>query len=129
MRTIYEAFDGTLFYEKEDCVQYELEHEAKKINKNIILLDIHGGVINTPLLEVDFNQVFTVAINTKEAGKFLTDHFDVIGVFTPDNGFEEKAVYWWDDNKATWINTAEEIRSLEEEINFLEEKLSLLEQF
>ena len=128
MRVIFEAFDGTRFFDEDKCRLYELKHEAEKAEKNMVLLDLYGRVITEPFFEIDFNEVFTIAIGNQETAEFLETYFDEINMDKPQNGFKENTVYWWNDKKLEWSNVAEEIADLEEEINFFQEKLSLLEQ-
>ena len=128
MRVIFEAFDGTRFADEDECKFYELTHEAEKVEKNIILLDQYGKVITQPLVEIDLDKVFTIAVGNEKAAEFLTNYFDETGTHRPRNGFEEITVYWWDDEKIEWLNVAEKIAELESEIEFFEEKLSLLNQ-
>lgn len=128
MRVIFEAFDGTRFADEEECKFYELTHEAEKVEKNMILLDQYGGIITDPLIEVDLNRVFTIAVGNEKAAEFLAKYFNETGTSAPWNGFEEKSVYWWDDERVEWVNVWEQIKKLEDEIIFFEEKLSLLQQ-
>ena len=128
MRVIFEAFDGTRFADEDECKFYELTHEAEKVENSMILLDQYGKVITQPFAEIDLNEVFTIAVGNEKAVEFLTNYFDETGTHRPRNGFEENAVYWWDDEKIEWLNVAEKIAELEDEVIFFEEKLSLLQQ-
>ena len=128
MRVIFEAFDGTRFADEDECKLYELTHEAEKVENNIILLDQYGKVITKPFVEIVLNKVCTSAVGSEEAAEFLENYFEETGTLRPKNGFEENAVYWWDDEKIEWINVAEKIAELENEIDFFEEKLALLQQ-
>ena len=128
MRVIFEAFDGTTFFDEDECRLYELQQEAEKVEKNMILLDMYGRVITEPFSEIDFNEVFTIAVGNQKVAEFLENYFVETGTHRPKNGFEENTVYWWDDEKLEWLNVGEKIADLEEEINFFQEKLSLLEQ-
>ena len=128
MRVIFEAFDGTRFADEDECKFYELTHEVEKVETNIILLDQYGKVITQPFIEVDLDKAFTIAVGNEKAAEFLTNYFDETGTHRPRNGFEEKTVYWWDDEKIEWLNVAEKIAELENEVNFFEEKLALLQQ-
>lgn len=128
MRVIFEAFDGTRFADEDECKLYELEHEAEKVENNMILLDQFGKVITAPFVEVDFDKVFTIAVGNPQVAEFLGNYFDETGTHGPQNGFEENAVYWWDDEKIEWLDVGQKIAELENEIEFFEEKLSLLDQ-
>lgn len=128
MRVIFEAFDGTRFADEDECKLYELEHEAEKVEKNIILLNQFGKVITKPFVEIDLNEVFTIAVGSEEAAEFLANYFDETGTPGPWGGFQSNAVYWWNDEKIEWLNVAEKIAELENEIYFFEEKLFLLNQ-
>lgn len=128
MRVIFEAFDGTKFADEDECRLYELKHEAEKVEKNMVLLDMYGRVITEPFSEINFNEVFTIAVGNQKAAEFLENYFNEIYMDKPQNGFKENTVYWWSDEKIEWLDVAEKIADLEEEINFFEEKLSLLEQ-
>lgn len=128
MRVIFEAFDGKRFADEDECKLYELEHEAEKVENNMILLNQYGKVITKPFVEIGLNEVFTIAVGSEEAAEFLANYFDETGTPGPWSGFEENAVYWWDDEKIEWLNVAEKIAELENEIEFFEEKLSLLQQ-
>lgn len=128
MRVIFEAFDGTRFADEDECKLYEITHEAEKVENNMILLDQYGKVITAPFVEVDFNEVFTIAIGNQKTAEFLENYFNEINMDKPQNGFEESSVYWWDDEKIEWLGVARKIAELEDEIEFFEEKLALLEQ-
>jgi hypothetical protein len=128
MRVIFEAFDGTTFFDEDECRLYELQQEAEKVEKNMILLDHYGGVITEPFSEIDLNEVFTIAVGNQKVAEFLENYFVETGTHRPKNGFEENTVYWWDDEKIEWLNVGEKIAELESEIEFFEEKLALLEQ-
>lgn len=128
MKVIFEAFDGTRFTDEDECKFYELTHEAEKVEKNIILLDQYGGIITAPLVETNLDKVFTIVVGNDKAAEFLANYFNETSTDGPWNGFEEKSVYWWDDEKMEWINVWEQIKKLEDEIIFFEEKLSLLQQ-
>lgn len=128
MRVIFEAFDGTQFEDEDECKDYELDCEAKKVENEIVLLDQYGGVITDSYAKIDFDRVFTIAVRNAEAAELLTKIFDEAGICGPKNGFEENTVYWWDDEKIEWLNVAEKIAELENEVDFFEEKLSLLNQ-
>lgn len=128
MRVIFEAFDGTRFADEDECKLYELEHEAEKVENNMILLNQFGKVITKPFVEIDFNEVFTIAIGNQKTAEFLENYFNEINMDKPQNGFEENTVYWWNDEKIEWLNVAEKIAELEDEIDFFKEKLALLEQ-
>ena len=128
MRIIFEAFDGTRFADEDECKLYELEHEAEKVEKNIILLDQYGKVITKPFVEIDLDKVFTIAVGSEEAAGFLANYFDETGTHGPWSGFQSNAVYWWDDEKIEWLNVAEKIAELNEEVEFFEKKLFLLQQ-
>lgn len=128
MRVIFEAFDGTKFADEDECRLYELKHEVEKVEKNMVLLDMYGRVITEPFSEINFNEVFTIAVGNQKAAEFLENYFNEINMNKPQNGFKENTVYWWNDEGIEWLDVAEKIADLEEEINFFEEKLSLLEQ-
>ena len=128
MRVIFEAFDGTTFFDEDECRLYELQQEAEKVEKNMILLDHYGGVITEPFAKIDLNEVFTIAVGNQKVAEFLENYFVETGTHRPKNGFEENTVYWWDDEKLEWLNVGEKIADLENEINSFKEKLSLLEQ-
>ena len=89
MRVIFEAFDGTRFADEDECRLYELKHEAKKVEKNMILLDMYGRVITEPFSEINFNEVFTIAIGNQKAAEFLENYFNEINMDKPQNGFKE----------------------------------------
>ena len=128
MRVIYEAFDGTQFEDEDECKDYELDCEAKKVENEIVLLDQYGKVIAGSYANIDFDKVFTIAVGNVEAVELLTKIFDEAGIYAPKNGFKENTVYWWDDEKIEWLNVAEKIAELNEEVEFFEEKLFLLQQ-
>ena len=128
MKVIYEAFDGTQFEEKNECLEYELIYEEERISEQIILLDQYGGVIADRVSEVDFDRVFTIVVGNEEAVEFLNKLFNENDTHVPRGGFQTNTVYWWDDEKIEWTDVAEKIAELNEEVDFFEKKLFLLRQ-
>ena len=129
MEVLFKAFDGKIFTDEDECRDYELELEYKNVDKDIVLLDAHGGVMLDSIQNVDLDRIFTIVVKSPAAADFLNNLFDEAGIYTPDGGFSAYTAFWWDDEKNKWIDVSVKIGKLKDEIVFFQEKLNLLSNF
>lgn len=93
MRVVYIAFDGTEFYNKDECKNYE----STKIKNNIVMIDSSGKITSTPrnaalvwLKDEDATEAFhALAQEVGDEDAANTIDKDDYGVFYWDERLEE----------------------------------------
>lgn len=111
----YEAFDGTMFNEADECRDYEM----KKISENIttVLLDNEWNKVT---LDYDgASRAFAVIINSPADIAFVKELFSDVGVGHPfqlvsGNCDEKVGVYVYDDSNDRWVNFDEKFGEIKD---------------
>ena len=111
----YEAFDGTMFDDKNECKKYESAERNKILT--VVLLD---GRWNKLELNADgISDAYAIICNSLEDVAFIKKLGDEAGVSHPferyhGNCDEKVGIYFFDDVRNRWVNFDEEFAEVKE---------------
>jgi len=126
--TQWQAYDGTIFDDEEECREYENEKIASSVKDEIIFYDYDNEVINAPYNEINPEKVFGMAIKSRKAIEAVTDYFYQYGSIMPDDFETEESGCWvWSDPDSDWLRVEEVKQELEERLESYNKMLKVLE--
>lgn len=116
----YEAFDGTLFEDEDECKEYEIKEKVK--STSLTMLDCEWKVLNNNR-ETSFEEAFALIVNKQEDIDFIKEIAEENGYTSPwsrswrepPHCEEKLGVYVYDENNDRWVNFDEvfaEIRDI-----------------
>lgn len=119
----YEANDGTLFNDEDECLYYEKTKEWEKYKSKIKFFDYKKNLLETSFKEFNSGSVFFISVFDDESAEFLaTQELDCSSPFDKWNKLTTVAgMYWYDENRDKWVNLDEEIEwytSLKDKLYF-----------
>ena len=126
--TRWQAYDGTIFDDEEECREYEIEKKIANIENEVIFYNYKNEVINEPFNKINPNLVYSMIIKTKEAINVVKDYFEYHGSIIPDD-FEEKisGCWVWSEEETDWKNVEEIKKDFEKRIEDYNRMLKELE--
>lgn len=115
MEIIYKAFDGKVFDDEEECLDYELEVKTENFTKNnhLVFLDEDGNRLKVSVFKALSDAEF-IFIATENA-------FEIIKKVGEDYGlaFPRKCGFWkWDESHEDWANVDDKIEKMVETLHF-----------
>lgn len=122
MKINYVAYDGKIFDNEKECLNYE--SNQKLIKENLICLDENLHRINDDDPDFETNVYFILAKNDF-ACEALEKRFNETWIDAPEEGFQPNIVYWWNDDIMSWVNVQEELKELKEKVKFYKDVLSI----
>jgi hypothetical protein len=99
----YEAFDGTVFIDEEECRKYEED----LLSRNLDLVMLDDNKQKLPINVDSFERATWVIVNKQADVDYLTELGENYGYSTPWNktdGEVKMGVYHYDGYKNTWEN-------------------------
>lgn len=111
----YEAFDGTMFDNKDECKKYESAERNKTLT--VVLLDYKWSRLE---LNADgIADAYVIICNSLEDVAFIKKLGDEAGVSHPfecyhGNCDEKIGIYFFDDIRNRWVNFDEEFKEIQE---------------
>ena len=107
----YEAFDGTIFDDEDECVEYERLKQSEGVSGQIHFFNI----LKKPMkLNCDQNDVYYAVVDTKEAAEWWNEVCAEEGLVQP---FKQRAYkpgfYWYETYDDTWKCLQEEMEKLQ----------------
>ena len=105
----YEAFDGTIFEDEDECREYEIKEKAKTVS--LTMLDHKWNVLDNNK-EESFECAFAIIVNKQEDIDFIKEIAREQGYTSPwERGWgrkgdcEEKlGIYVYDEDNDRWVN-------------------------
>ena len=106
----YEAFDGTIFEDEDECREYELKEKVK--TTSLTMLDYKWNVLDNNK-ETSFEEAFAIIVNKQEDIDFIKEIAKEQGYTSPwtarwsssNSTCEEKlGVYVYDEDHDRWVN-------------------------
>ena len=105
----YEAFDGTIFEDEDECREYEIKEKVKATS--LTMLDYKWNVLDNNK-ETSFEEAFAIIVNKQEDIDFIKEIAKESGCTSPwTNCWREPAqceeklgVYVYDENNDRWVN-------------------------
>ena len=105
----YEAFDGTIFEDEDECREYEIKEKAK--STSLTMLDYKWNVLDNNK-ETSFEEAFVLIVNKQEDIDFIKEIAKEQGYTCPWSArwrepahCEEKlGVYVYDEDNDRWVN-------------------------
>lgn len=122
MKINYVAYDGKIFDNEKECLNYE--NNQKLIEGNLICLDKDLRPIDYRALDFD-SEVYFILAKNDFACEALEKRFNETWVDAPEKGFQPNIVYWWNDDIMEWVIIQEELEKLKEKVKFYEDVLGL----
>lgn len=110
----YIANDETVFYDEDECRNYEINTEFEKHKNSIIFLNEKGENITERGLVCCLDESYFLQVKTMEALCFLKEQFDDFGIEGPwnYNKCDEKVgAYYYDDG---WHDFEAKIKEVKE---------------
>ena len=71
-KIIYEAFDGTIFLLKEDCIKYELTHPDRKLYNHIV-----SNMLRSEEIETDTGYIMNI-ITEEDVECYIKNNIGII---------------------------------------------------
>jgi uncharacterized Zn ribbon protein len=117
--TIYVAEDGTRFYTRIACADYELNSLGVEAKDDLFFYDSTGKLLP---VDTDFDTVFYIKFNSVKGFCYLKKLFDVDDVWELPEGLDEfepaeenmPACFYYDSEDDGWKNLKTEINKLKE---------------
>lgn len=110
----YIANDGTVFYDEDECRNYEIDTEFEKHKNSIIFLNENGEkIIDRDLIHC-LDECYFLQVTTMEALHFLKEQFYYFGIEGPweYRGCDEKiGAYYYDHG---WHDFEAKIKDIKE---------------
>lgn len=101
----WQAYDGTIFDDEEECREYENEKIASSVKDEIIFYTFDNKVINAPFNKINPNRVYGMVIKSRKAIEAVRDYFESLDYIIPDNFDTKESGCWiWLESEETdWI--------------------------
>ena len=114
----YEAFDGTMFDDEDECRNYETVEKGK--NATVALLDYKWNRLE--LNDDGAERTYAIIVNSPEDIAFIKELFEGAGYGHPFHrcygGCEEKeGIYVYDENHDKWVNFDEKFAEIKDIYN------------
>lgn len=111
----YEAFDGTMFENEDECKAYEFAHQLKGLS--LVLLDYKWQVL--PIEADRFDEAYAVICNSQADIDFVKEQFEAEGYGHPFHNrwgkCEEKlGIYIFDERDGNWVNFDEKFAEIKD---------------
>lgn len=105
----YEAFDGTIFEDEDECREYEIAEKVK--TSSLTMLDFEWKVLDNKR-ETSFEEAYAIIVNKQEDIDFIKEIAKEQGYNSPwtsswrkpANCEEKLGVYVYDENTERWVN-------------------------
>ena len=119
----YEAFDGTIFEDEDECREYEIKEKAKTIS--LTILDHKWSVLDNNK-EESYESAFALIVNKQEDIDFIKELAREQGYSCPwSRGWgssradcEEKlGIYVYDEDHDRWVNFDEKFAEIKDIYN------------
>ena len=124
----WQAYDGTIFDNEEECREYEDEKLASSVKGEIVFYDYDNEVIDAPYNKINPNKVYGMAIKSRKAIEAVRDYFGPLGYIMPDDFDTEESGCWvWSDPDSDWLRVEEEIEEMEKRLEDYNKMLEVLE--
>lgn len=111
----YIADNGTVFYDEDECRNYEINIEFEKHKNSIIFLNENGENIIERGLVRCLDECYFIQVKTMEALYFLKEKFYEFGIESPWDHYnkcdEKVSAYYYDDR---WRDFETEIKETKE---------------
>ena len=118
---MFQADDGKMFDDEEECREYEHEVATKAVGGQIALFDAHRKPL--PLVRQSVEDVFYARIDTEEAFDWFYDQCENRGCMTEGLYWYDKPdIYIWDANAKigdVWLSWNKIVEGMNEERNAL----------
>lgn len=116
--TRYEADDGTIFEDEEECLRYEFAADVEKHGKLFTLLGSQYNVLDPTEPESYEDAYFIYLNNSQSAGKLYNIYgYDVVAACAPDflNSWSVSSGLWaYDESCDEWYHVGERIAELQD---------------
>ena len=123
----WQAYDGMIFDDEEECREYENEKLASSLEGEIVFYTFDNKVIDVPYNKVNPNKVYGMAIKSRKAIEAVNDYFDQYGSIAPDDFETEESGCWvWSDKETGWFRVEEEIEEIEKKLEDYNKMLEVL---
>lgn len=117
----YVAFDGTEFDDEDECLDYELETEAKEYIEHFALYDHNRKPIKFYADDQVLEHTNYIVVKSEKAVSFLDDWmidygcYSTIGKAADLAGIENRVGLWmWSEVEETWVHWETEIAKMRE---------------
>ena len=122
MKTIlyYEAEDGKIFKDKDECVAYEFDLQMGKVNDKIKVWDEYQEPIHIQK-NADIEKIWYIKIDNVEQCEIIDDLHEKAGLYAPFDGHYRGNMVglWWYDGEG-FINLTEKVAEYQEIIDKLQ---------
>ena len=113
MRTFwaYEAFDGKVFYNEDECRDYEYDLRERTLLKNVKFYDSNNNLFNfKELYDINNNlyDIYKVVIPSEEDCDMLNEWLEDYCVYEEEIYFPHKGTWYFDLVTITNINVVSE---------------------
>ena len=111
MKIVYQAIDGKIFEEEENCALYEQELKKKEIENDVVGLDSNLNLISLSNYDISnfIDKLVYLIIKTDESANIFYDLADEEGWDVP----KEKGIFKWNDNNSNFDNLTIILKDLE----------------
>lgn len=111
----YEAFDGKMFDDEDECRDYETTEKSK--NATVTLLDYKWDKLK--LNDDGVSRAYAIILNSSEDIAFIKELFDYVGVGHPftdrwGNCAEKVGIYVYDERHDVWVNFDEKFAEIKD---------------
>lgn len=111
----YEAFDGKMFDDKDECRNYEIAEKSK--NATVTLLDHKWNKLE--LNDDGVSRAYAIIFNSSEDIAFIKELFNDAGFGHPfthcwGNCEEKVGIYVYDENHDWWVNFDEKFAEIKD---------------
>ena len=118
----YEAFDGKIFEDEDECREYEIKEKAKTIS--LTILDHKWSVLDNNK-EESYENAFALIVNKKEDIEFIKELAREQGYTCPwyagwgrkGECKEELGIYVYDEDYDRWVNFDEKFAEIKDIYN------------
>ena len=115
----YEAFDGKIFEDEDECREYEIKEKAKTIS--LTMLDHKWSVLDNNK-EESYENAFALIVNKKEDIEFIKELAREQGYICPwyagwgrkGECKEELGIYVYDEDHDRWVNFDEKFAEIKD---------------
>lgn len=111
----YEAFDGKIFDDEDECRDYEIAEKSK--NATVTLLDYKWNKLE--LNDDGASRAYAIIFNSSEDIAFIKEFFEEAGYGHPFNNLygnceEKTGIYVYDDLHDKWVNFDEKFAEIKD---------------
>ena len=121
-KTIYIAFDGKEFDDKDECVEYESLAKAKEIGDDLLLYDKNGNRIKT-INYTSAEKIDYIIVKSKKAYDYLEEQMYNCGLDYPSFSGKLPIYSYYSYDKTKWCDIKDKIEDLQEELDRLNKYL------